>query len=127
MSNTELLTQLSNMTVSELNALRKDLEESWGVTAAVAAAPAAGGGAAAASGQDAAEKTEFDVVITEFDSAKKLKIIKALREIIPDIGLVDAKAMLESLPANVKTGAPKSDAEAAKDKLTEVGATVTLK
>jgi large subunit ribosomal protein L7/L12 len=85
------------------------------------AAPAAGGAAADAG----AEKTEFDVVMTDF-GAKKLDVIKVVRE-LTGLGLKEAKEMVEGVPAKVKEGASKEDAEAIKAKLTEAGATVELK
>ncbi|HIU16813.1 MAG TPA: 50S ribosomal protein L7/L12, partial [Candidatus Ventricola intestinavium] len=101
------------------------LEEKFGVTAAapVAAAGAAGAPAAAA----AEEKTEFDVVLTGFDAAKKVAIIKAVREVVPGLGLKDAKDMVEGAPKTLKEGASKEEAEAMKKKLTEAGATVEVK
>ncbi len=86
-------------------------------------APAAGAGAAAA---EVEEKTEFDVVLTEFDASSKIKVIKAVREITGQ-GLAEAKATVEGVPATLKEAASKEDAEAIKAKLEEVGAKVELK
>ena len=122
----DLIDQVEKLTVLELNELVKALEEKWGVSAAapvaVAAAAGAGGGAAAA---PAAEKTEFDAVLTEI-GPEKIKVIKAVRE-ITSLGLTEAKAFVESAPKAVKEGIPKDEAEAIKKKLEEVGAKVEVK
>ena len=98
------------------------LEEEFGVSAAAMAAPAAGGAAAPA----AEEKTEFDVVLTGFDAAAKIKVIKIVRE-ITGLGLAEAKAAVEGAPKALKEGVSKEDAEALKAKLEEAGAKVELK
>ena len=121
---TKILDEIKELKVLELNELVKAIEEEFGVSAAAmaVAAPAAG---AAAGGDAAAEKSEFDVVMTDF-GAKKLDVIKVVRE-ITGLGLKEAKEMVEGVPAKVKEGASKDDAEAIKTKLTEAGATVELK
>ena len=120
---TKILEEIKELKVLELNELVKAIEEEFGVSAAAmaVAAPAAGGAAADA----AAEKSEFDVVMTDF-GAKKLDVIKVVRE-LTGLGLKEAKEMVEGVPAKVKEGASKEDAEAIKAKLTEAGATVELK
>lgn len=120
---TKILEEIKELKVLELNELVKAIEEEFGVSAAAmaVAAPAAGGAAADAG----AEKTEFDVVMTDF-GAKKLDVIKVVRE-LTGLGLKEAKEMVEGVPAKVKEGASKEDAEAIKAKLTEAGATVELK
>ena len=120
---TKILDEIKELKVLELNELVKAIEEEFGVSAAAmaVAAPAAGGAAAAA----AEEKSEFDVVMTDF-GAKKLDVIKVVRE-ITGLGLKEAKEMVEGVPAKIKEGASKDDAEAIKAKLTEAGATVELK
>ena len=122
----DLIEQVEKLTVLELNELVKALEEKWGVSAAapVAVAAAAGpaGGAAAA---PAAEKTEFDAVLTEI-GPEKIKVIKAVRE-ITSLGLTEAKAFVESAPKPIKEGVPKDEAEAIRKKLEEVGAKVDIK
>ena len=120
---TKILEEIKELKVLELNELVKAIEEEFGVSAAAmaVAAPAAGGAAADA----AAEKSEFDVVMTDF-GAKKLDVIKVVRE-ITGLGLKEAKEMVEGVPAKIKEGASKEDAEAIKTKLTEAGATVELK
>ena len=119
---TALIEEVKALTVLELSELVKALEEEFGVSAAAMAAPAAGGAAAPA----AEEKTEFDVVLTAFDAAAKIKVIKAVRE-ITGLGLAEAKAVVEGAPKAVLEGAKKEDAEAAKEKLEAAGAAVTLK
>ncbi len=118
---TALIEEVKGLTVLELSELVHALEEEFGVSAAAMAAPAAGGAAAPA----AEEKTEFDVVMTSFGS-EKIKVIKVVRE-ITGLGLAEAKAMVEAVPAKIKEGISKDDAEALKAKLTEVGAEVEVK
>lgn len=121
----EIVKQLSGLTVLEIADLVKALEEEWGVSAAapvaVAAAPAAGGGAEAVE-----EKTAFDVILTSF-GGNKIAVIKAVREAVSGLGLADAKALVEKAPTPVKEGVTKDEAAAIKAKLEEAGATVELK
>ena len=117
------LTALDSMTVLELNELVKSIEEKFGVSAASMAAPAAGGGGAGAA--VAEEKTEFNVVLLEA-GAQKVQVIKAVRE-LTGLGLKEAKDLVDGAPKNVKEGANKADAEAAKKKLEDAGAKVELK
>jgi large subunit ribosomal protein L7/L12 len=119
----DLIDQVEKLTVLELNELVKALEEKWGVSAAAPVAVAAAGPAAAAA--PAAEKTEFDAVLTDI-GPEKIKVIKAVRE-ITSLGLTEAKAFVESAPKAVKEGVPKDEAEAIKKKLEEVGAKVDIK
>jgi len=117
---------LSKMTVLDLAALTKELEDKWGVKAApvaVAAAPGAGGGAAAAA--PAAEQTEFTVVLTDA-GANKIGVIKAVRE-VTNLGLKEAKDLVDGAPKTVKEGVSKADAETIKKKLVEAGAKVDVK
>jgi large subunit ribosomal protein L7/L12 len=118
------LTALDSMTVLELNDLVKAIEEKFGVSAAAMAAPAAGGGGGGGAAA-AEEKTDFNVVLLEA-GANKVSVIKAVRE-ITGLGLKEAKDLVDGAPKNVKEGAPKADAEAAKTKLEEAGAKVELK
>ena len=122
----ELIEQFKEMTLIELSEFLKEFEEVFDVTAAapvaVAAAPGAAGGDAAA----AEEKDEFDVVLEDAGD-KKIGVIKAVRELVPGLGLKDAKEMVEGTPKAILEGASKDDAEAAKAKLEEAGAQVTLK
>jgi len=124
---TELVDKLSGLTVLEIADLVKQLEEKWGVSAAapvaVAAGPAAGGAAAA----PAEEKTSFDVILASVPADKKIAGIKAVREVKAGLGLAEAKTLVESAPKAVLEGVTKEEAEAAKKKLEEAGATVELK
>ncbi|HUN29692.1 MAG TPA: 50S ribosomal protein L7/L12 [Alphaproteobacteria bacterium] len=121
----ELIDQIDKLTVLELADLVKQLEEKYGVSAAapvaMMAGPAAGGGAAA----PAAEKTEFDVILSEA-GPEKIKVIKAVRE-LTSLGLTEAKAFVESAPKAVKEGVTKDEAENVKKKLEEAGAKVEIK
>ena len=121
----EIVSAIESLTLIQCSELVKALEEKFGVTAAapVAAAGAAGAPAAAA----AEEKTEFDVVLTGFDAAKKVAIIKAVREVVPGLGLKEAKDIVEGAPKTLKEGASKEEAEAMKKKLVDAGATVEVK
>jgi large subunit ribosomal protein L7/L12 len=119
-----LVDQLSELTVLQAADLAKALEERWGVSAAaaVAAAPA-GGGAAAAPVEE--EKTEFDVILVN-DGGKKINVIKEVRA-ITQLGLGEAKALVEGAPKAVKEGINKAEAEELKKRLEEAGATVEVK
>src|SRR3989339_1199341 len=119
---TKLVDQVSELSVLEVAELVKALEEKFGVSAA----PVAVVGVAAAAAAPAEEKTEFDVVVTDA-GANKIAVIKAVREIKTDLGLVEAKNLVEKAPATIMEGAKKEDAEAAKKKLEEAGAKVELK
>ena len=118
---TALIEEVKALTVLELSELVKALEEEFGVSAAAMAAPAASGPAEAA-----AEKTEFDVVLTGFDAAAKIKVIKAVRE-ITGLGLAEAKGAVEGAPKTLKEAVSKDEAEELKKKLEEAGAKVELK
>lgn len=122
----DLISEVEKLTVLELNELVKALEEKWGVSAAAPVAVAAAGGAAnGAAPAAAAEKTEFDAVLTDI-GAEKIKVIKAVRE-LTSLGLTEAKAFVESAPKAIKTGVPRDEAEQIKAKLGEVGATVDVR
>ena len=125
-SKEDILETLSSMTVMEVVDLIAAMEEKFGVSAAaaVAAAPAAAAGGDAG-GEAAAEKDEFDVVLTSFGD-KKVGVIKAVRA-ITGLGLKEAKDMVEGAPTTVKEGASKSESEELKKQLEEAGATVELK
>lgn len=124
-SQQDVVDYIKNLKLSEVKDLIKTLEDELGVEAnaavAVAAGPAAGGGAAA----EAEEKTEFDVVLTNFGE-KKIQVIKAVRA-LTGLGLKEAKAMVEGVPAKIKEAVSKEDAEEAKKALEEAGATVEIK
>ena len=120
-----LIEEVSNLTVLELSELVHALEEKFGVSAAAPVAVAAGP-VAAAPAEEVEEKTEFDVVMTSF-GAEKVKVIKAVREIVSGLVLAEAKALVEGIPAKIKEGIAKEEAEELKKKLEEVGATVEIK
>src|SRR5436190_24098741 len=124
----KLVEELSTLTVLEAAELSKLLEEKWGVSAAAPvaafAAPGAGGGAAAA--EVAEEQTEFTVVLTA-GGDKKINVIKEVRSVRPDLGLKEAKDLVEAAPANVKENVSKQEAEEIKKKLEEAGASVAIK
>lgn len=117
---TAMIEEVKALSVLELAELVHALEETFGVSAAAAAAPAA-----AAAAAPVEEKTEFDVVMTEF-GAEKIKVIKEVRG-ITGLGLAEAKAMVEGVPAKIKEGISKEDAEALKAQLEAVGAAVEIK
>jgi large subunit ribosomal protein L7/L12 len=119
---------LSKMSVLDLAALTKELEDKWGVKAApvaVAAGPAAAGAAGGGAAAPAAEQTEFTVVLTDA-GANKIGVIKAVRE-VTNLGLKEAKDLVDGAPKTVKEGVSKADAETIKKKLTEAGAKVDVK
>jgi large subunit ribosomal protein L7/L12 len=121
----QVIDYLSGLPVMEIAALVKELENKWGVSAAApvaAAGPAAAGPAAA----PAEEQTEFTVVLKSFGD-KKINIIKVVREIVPGLGLKDAKALVEGAPSNVKEGVSKDEADDIAKKLKEAGAEVEVK
>ena len=127
MANIEkIVDELSNLTVMEAAELSKALEEKWGVSAAAAVAVAAPGAAASDAGGDAAaEKSEFDVILTAVGD-KKINVIKEVRT-ITGLGLKEAKDLVEAAPKPVKEGATKDEAEEIKKKLEEAGASVEVK
>jgi len=119
----EIVSAIENLTLIQASELVKALEEKFGVTAA---APVAGGAGPAAAAP-VEEKTEFDVVLASFDAAKKVAVIKAVREVVPGLGLKDAKDMVEGAPKTIKEAIPKDEAEAIKTKLAAAGAVVEIK
>ena len=124
-SREEIIEALKEMSLLEASELVKDIEETFGVSAAapvaVAAAPAAGAAAPAAE-----EKTEFDVVLKEA-GAEKIKVIKVVREVVSGLGLKEAKEIVDGAPKTLKEGVSKDEAEKIKAKFAEVGATVEIK
>lgn len=117
---------LSGATVLEIAHLVKELETDWGVSAAAPVAMAPAGGATAAPA--AAEvKDSFDVILESVAADKKISVIKAVREIKAGLGLAEAKALVEGAPKPVLEGANKADSDAARKKLEESGAKVTVK
>jgi len=117
---TALIEEVKNLSVLELADLVHALEETFGVSAAAAAAPAA-----AAAAAPVEEKTEFDVVMTDF-GASKLPVIKEVRGLL-GLGLAEAKALVEGVPAKIKEAVSKDEAEQIKAKLEAVGAKIELK
>lgn len=118
-----LVEELSKLTVLEAAELSKALEEAWGVSAAAAVAVAAPAGGAAAAVVE--EQTEFDVILTG-DGGKKIQVIKEVRA-ITQLGLTEAKTLVESAPKAVKEGVSKAEAEEIKAKIEAAGGTVELK
>jgi large subunit ribosomal protein L7/L12 len=121
----KIVEDLSSLTVLEAAELAKLLEEKWGVSAAapVAVAAAAGGGAAA---PVAEAQTEFNVILKDAGD-KKINVIKVVREVVPSLGLKEAKDLVEAAPKAVKEGVTKEEAETIKKKLEETGAKVEIK
>jgi large subunit ribosomal protein L7/L12 len=124
---TQLVEQLSGLTVLEVADLVKKLEEKWGVSAAapvaVAAAPAAGGAAAAPAAE---EKTTFDVILKEV-GGNKIAVIKEVRAAVAGLGLAEAKALVESAPKSIREGVSKEEADEIKKKVEAAGAKVEVK
>ena len=116
-----LIEEIKALTVIELSDLVHALEEEFGVSAAAMAAPAAAGAAA----EVVEEQTEFDVIMTSF-GAEKVKVIKEVRAITA-LGLAEAKALVEGVPAKIKEAISKDEANSIKEKLTAAGATVEIK
>jgi len=125
MSIAEIITAVEELNTLELVDLYKTMQDKWGVTpmAAAVAAPAAG---PAAEVDEVEVKTTFDVILTGFDAAKKINVIKVVRE-LTSLGLKEAKDLVEGAPKPVMENIAKEDAEAAKKKLEEGGATVEVK
>ncbi|AHB87500.1 50S ribosomal protein L7/L12 RplL [Thermosynechococcus sp. NK55a] len=126
----EILEKLKSLTLLEAAELVKQIEETFGVSAAapvggmMVAAPVAG--AAAAPAEEVEEKTAFDVILEEVPADKKIAVLKVVRS-LTGLGLKEAKEVVESTPKPVKEGATKEDAEAAKKELEEAGAKVSIK
>lgn len=126
LSKDEILKAVEDMTVLELSDLVKALEEKFGVSAAPVAVAAGPASAQEGSGEAKEEQTVFNVVLTEA-GANKIGAIKAVRELVPTLGLTEAKTLVESAPKEVLTGLSKSAAEEAKKKLEAAGAKAELK
>ena len=127
---TQVLDVLDGMTLLEFNELKEAFKEKFGVTAAVAMPM--GGGAPSGGGADggapaaAEEQTEFTVTIKDA-GAQKIQVIKAVREVVPALGLKEAKDLVEAAPANVKEDVTKEEAQQIKEKLEAAGASVEIK
>jgi large subunit ribosomal protein L7/L12 len=122
----KLVEELSTLSVLEAAELSKMLEEKWGVSAAAPVAVAAVGGAAAAPAEAAEEQTEFTVVLVD-GGDKKINVIKEVRGVRPDLGLKEAKDLVEGAPQNVVENVSKQQAEEVSKKLTEAGAKIQIK
>ena len=122
MSVQEIIEAIEKMSLMEVNELVEALKEKFGVTGAIAVA----GGAPAAAAAPAEEQTEFDAVLVEAGS-EKIKVIKAVREVVSGLGLKEAKDFVESLPKALKEGVSKEEAEKIKAQFAEVGAKVEIK
>jgi len=116
---------LSKMSVLDLSGLTKELEDKWGVKAAPIAVAGAATPAAGAAAAPAAEQTEFNVILTDA-GANKIGVIKAVRE-VTNLGLKEAKDLVDGAPKSIKEGVSKADAETIKKKLVEAGAKVDVK
>lgn len=123
----DIVSAIESLTVVELSELIKELEDKFGVSAAmpVAAVPAAGAAPAAAGVQEAQEKTEFDVVLVEA-GPQKIQVLKEVRA-ITQLGLKEAKALIDNLPKPVKEGISKEEAEKIKEALEKLGAKVEIR
>lgn len=119
----KIVETLSSLTVLEAAELSKMLEEKWGVSAAAAVAVAAGPAASAAATE---EQTEFDVELTD-GGASKINVIKEVRTIAPELGLKEAKELVEGAPKVIKSGVSKDEAEKIKKQLEAAGAKVAIK
>lgn len=127
MNKEDLMKAIEEMSVLELSDLVKALEEKFGVSAAaMAVAAPAGGAAPAGDSAPAEEQTVFNVVIAS-SGAQKIAVIKALRELVPTLGLKEAKDLVDAAPKEIMNGVNKKSADEAKEKLTAAGATVELK
>ena len=122
MSVQEIIESIEKMTLMEVNELVDALKEKFGVTGAIAVA----GGAPAAAATAAEEQTEFDAVLVDAGS-EKIKVIKAVREVVSGLGLKEAKDFVENLPKALKEGVSKEEAEKVKAQFAEVGAKVEVK
>jgi large subunit ribosomal protein L7/L12 len=125
MNREEIISAIESMTVLELAELVKALEEKFGVSAAAPVAAAAAPAAAAAA-EPVEEKTEFDVVLKDVGS-EKIKVIKVVREVVPGLGLKEAKDLVDGAPKTLKEGVNKDEAEKIKKAFAEVGATIEIK
>ena len=123
MTNAEIISAIEGMTILELADLVKEMEEKFGVSAA---APVAAAGAAAPAAAVEEEKTEFDVILKEA-GAKKLNVIKIVREVKPGLGLKEAKELVDGAPSTLAEGIAKEAAEEMKKKFEEAGAVIEIK
>ena len=125
LSNAELIEAIEQKPLIEIVELVKEMEEKWGVSAAAAVAMPAGPVAGSGDAEAVEEQTEFNVVMSSF-GAKKVGVIKVVRA-LTGLGLKEAKDLVEAVPANIKEGVPKDEAEDVRKQLEEAGATVEIK
>jgi large subunit ribosomal protein L7/L12 len=123
MTHAEIIAAIEGMTILELADLVKEMEEKFGVSAA---APVVMGGAVAAAAEEVEEKTEFDVILKDA-GAKKLAVVKAVREVKPGLGLKEAKDLVDNCPSTLAEGIAKEAAEELKKKMEEAGAVIEIK
>ena len=124
---TQVMDVLNGMTLLEFNELKETFKEVFGVTAASAAPVAAGGGGGGGDAAPAAEEqTEFTVVLKDA-GAQKIQVIKAVREVVPSLGLKEAKDLVDGAPGNIREGVTKEEAQQMKEKLEAAGAQVDVK
>ncbi len=123
MTHAEIIAAIEGMTILELAELVKEMEEKFGVSAA---APVVAGGAVAAAAEEVEEKTEFDVILKDA-GAKKLAVVKAVREVKPGLGLKEAKDLVDNCPSTLAEGIAKEAAEELKKKMEEAGAVIEIK
>ena len=123
MNHAEIIAAIERMTILELADLVKEMEEKFGVSAA---APVVAGGAVAAVAEEVEEKTEFDVVLKDA-GAKKLNVIKVVREVKPGLGLKEAKDLVDNCPSTLAEAVSKEAAEELKKKLEDAGAVIEIK
>jgi large subunit ribosomal protein L7/L12 len=121
----QIIDSLSNLTVMQIADLTKKLEEKWGVKAAPVAVAGVGGPAPGVPAEKAAEQTEFTVILANA-GGNKIQVIKAIRE-ITNLGLKEAKDLVDGAPKEIKAGVSKDDAEGIKKKIAEAGGTVEIK
>jgi large subunit ribosomal protein L7/L12 len=121
----EIISEIENLTVLELNELTKAIQEKWDIDTAMMAAPMIAAGAAPAAAA-VVEKTKFDVVLKSGGDTK-IQVIKVVREIVPNLGLKEAKALVDEAPQTIKEGVSKDEAEQIKQKVEAVGGAVEIK
>ena len=122
----KIVDELSGLSILEVADLVKTLEEKWGVSAAAPVAVAAAGGGGGAAAPAVEEKTEFDVILVDA-GANKISVIKEVRNVVPGLGLAEAKALVEKGGAKLKEGVKKEEAEEVKKKLEAAGAKIEVK
>ena len=121
-----IIDTVGGLSVLELNELVKELQDQWGVTAAVAAPSGGGGPVAPTETAPVEEQTEFSVILKDA-GAQKIQVIKAVREVVPSLGLKEAKDVVDAAPKAVVENVSKDDAQKAKEKLEAAGASVEIK